>query len=72
MSPHRILIVTNGPDAGVLVELHETTHLARQLDGLLADHRALAARRLAESQYSRELEVSRWRAAVESTLVFQP
>jgi glycosyltransferase involved in cell wall biosynthesis len=70
-------VLAGAPEAGVLVDLHETTHLARQLDGLLADRGALAARqraarRLAEGQYCWEHEAPRLQAAVASALVFQP
>ncbi|HRI80836.1 MAG TPA: glycosyltransferase [Opitutaceae bacterium] len=54
-------VLSQSPEAGLLVALHETTALAAQLDTLLADpealaRRRLAARRLAETRYSWERE----------------
>jgi glycosyltransferase involved in cell wall biosynthesis len=57
-------VLAHAPDAGLLVDLHETTRLAAQLDLLIADSAALnrrrrAARRLAESRYCWEREEPR-------------
>jgi len=57
-------VLGHAPDAGLLVDLHETTRLASQLDNLLSDPTALsrsrrAARRLAESRYCWERESPR-------------
>lgn len=54
-------VMEHAPDAGLLVDLHETTALAARLDNLLSDAAALArcrqaARRLAESRYCWEHE----------------
>jgi glycosyltransferase involved in cell wall biosynthesis len=61
------------PEAGVLVDLQETTRLAGQLDTLLGDRPALAARqraarRLAEDRYCWERESPRLLAAVAAAL----
>ena len=66
-------VLTRGPDAGLVLPLHETTALGRALDRLLADPAALrarqvAARRLAESHYSWEREGPRLVALVEAAL----
>lgn len=52
------------PEAGIIVETHETTLFTEQLDALLADRNALklrqqAARKLAEKVYSWEQESAR-------------
>ncbi len=67
-------VLAGAPEAGVLVELAETTQLAGRLDGLLADRGALAARsraarRLAEDQYCWEHEAPRLLNAVTTALV---
>jgi glycosyltransferase involved in cell wall biosynthesis len=66
-------VLAGAPEAGLLVELHETTQLARQLDRLLADRATLAARqraarKLAEDQYCWEREAPRLLNAVETAL----
>ncbi len=66
-------VLAQQPEAGVLVELHETTRLAGILDQLLADQVALArrqaaARALAENVYCWEREAPRLRALVERAL----
>jgi glycosyltransferase involved in cell wall biosynthesis len=54
-------VLARRPEAGVIVEMHETTYLAETLDRLLADKGALirrqaAARQLAEDTYCWERE----------------
>jgi glycosyltransferase involved in cell wall biosynthesis len=61
------------PDAGLLVEAHETTQLAARLDELLRDRPRLramqaAARRAAEAQFCWEREEPRLLAAVDEAL----
>jgi len=62
-------VLAQQPEAGIIVEMHETTHLAEALDRLLADGTALArrqaaARRLAEDVYCWEREAPRLLALV--------
>ncbi len=62
-------VLTHSPDAGIIVETHETSRFAAALDGLLADrealrHRQHAARRLAEETYCWEREAHRLTALV--------
>lgn len=66
-------VLAHAPDAGVIVETHETTAFAATLDTLLADRAALAsrqhaARRLAETTYCWEREAPRLLALVDSAL----
>ncbi len=66
-------VLTRGPDAGLVLPLHETTALGQALDRLVADPaglraRQIAARRLAESHYSWEREGPRLVALVEAAL----
>jgi len=54
-------VLAHAPDAGIIVETHETTRFASALDALLADRAALqnrqrAARQLAEQTYCWERE----------------
>ncbi len=54
-------VLAHAPDAGIIVETHETTRFATALDALLADrtalqHRQRAARQLAEQTYCWERE----------------
>ncbi|MCX6936327.1 MAG: glycosyltransferase [Verrucomicrobia bacterium] len=70
-------VLTRGPEAGLLVSLHETTALTTQLDALLADparlaRRRLAARQLAEQLFCWEKEAPRLLALVETTLLPSP
>lgn len=66
-------VMRAAPEAGLLVEAHETTQLAARLDALLADRARLramqvAARRAAESQFCWEREEPRLLAAVAQAL----
>ena len=66
-------VLAETPNAGILVEAHETTAFARALDDLLADPASLAerqqaARHLAESKYCWELEAPRLIALVEAAV----
>jgi glycosyltransferase involved in cell wall biosynthesis len=58
-------VLTHAPDAGLVVEMHETGRFAAALDDLLADRAALArrqqaARKLAEDVYCWEREAPRF------------
>ena len=66
-------VLARAPDAGIIVETHETSRFAAALDGLLADrealkHRQRAARRLAEETYCWEREAPRLTALVARAL----
>jgi glycosyltransferase involved in cell wall biosynthesis len=66
-------VLERQPEAGAIVELHETARLAETLDGLLEDparlaQRQQAARKLAEDVYCREREAPRFLALVEQAL----
>jgi glycosyltransferase involved in cell wall biosynthesis len=66
-------VLARQPEAGVIVELHETTRFAETLDSLLADRTALsrrqaAARKLAEDAYCWEREAPRLLALVARVL----
>ncbi len=66
-------VLSHAPDAGIIVETHETARFSAALDALLADrtalqHRQRAARRLAEQTYSWEHESSRLTALVSRAL----
>jgi glycosyltransferase involved in cell wall biosynthesis len=57
-------VLAHSPEAGIIVQTHETAHFARQLDALLADRESLArrkraARLLAEKIYCWEHEAPR-------------
>ncbi|HTJ78575.1 MAG TPA: glycosyltransferase family 4 protein [Rariglobus sp.] len=57
-------VLSHAPDAGIIVQSHETTGFARQLDDLLADREALfrrrrAARLIAQTLYCWEKEAPR-------------
>ena len=67
-------ILTQSPDAGIIVETHETSRFAAALDELLADRKSLqqhqrAARRLAETTYCWEREAPRLTALVARALI---
>jgi glycosyltransferase involved in cell wall biosynthesis len=66
-------VLARGPDAGVIVDFHDTTSAAAALEALLADREALArrqkaARQLAQAVYCWEREAPRLLAAVEAAL----
>lgn len=66
-------VLAHAPEAGVLVDLHETTELTLALDRLLGDRTALsrrqqAARQLAQECYSWEHESPKLLALVRQTL----
>jgi glycosyltransferase involved in cell wall biosynthesis len=66
-------VLAQRPEAGVIVEMHETTYLAETLDRLLADRVALvrrqtAARKLAEDTYCWERETPNLLALVARAL----
>ncbi|MFA6286226.1 MAG: glycosyltransferase [Opitutaceae bacterium] len=66
-------VLAHSPDAGIIIETHETARFAAALDALLADrealqHRQRAARQLAEQTYSWEREGPRLIALVARAL----
>jgi glycosyltransferase involved in cell wall biosynthesis len=70
-------VLAREPDAGVIVDFHDTASAAATLDALLADREALArrqkaARRLAEEVYCWEREAPKLLAAVEAALAATP
>jgi glycosyltransferase involved in cell wall biosynthesis len=67
-------VLSRSPEAGVVVELHETTRLAQTLDSLMEDRARLvrrqqAARCLAEDYYCWEREAPKLNALVRQALV---
>jgi glycosyltransferase involved in cell wall biosynthesis len=70
-------VLARGPDAGVIVDFHDTASATATLDALLADREALArrqkaARRLAAEVYCWEREAPKLLAAVEAALAATP
>jgi glycosyltransferase involved in cell wall biosynthesis len=66
-------VLAHAPDAGIVVEMHETSRFAAALDALLADRPALArrqqaARKLAEEIYCWEREAPRFMEIVARSL----
>ena len=66
-------VLARDPNAGLIVEPHETTAFAATLDSMLADRAHLvvrqnAARRLAENHYSWALEAPRLRTLVDAAI----
>jgi glycosyltransferase involved in cell wall biosynthesis len=70
-------VLAHAPDAGIIVEMHETARFATVLDALLADRAALArrqqaARKLAEDVYCWEREAPRFVEIVARSLSQPP